>query len=193
METKFNAEESLKIIDRMIAEARYRPSKAESTITMLWGYLVMFAALLHWALDAFVSWKYAPLAWLLMIPGVVATIVMRIKMQKQNRVRTYVDDLSAQVWLTFTVAFVILYIFMQPNTPEFLPVILLLYGICMWMQGSLIRFNPYKWGAVFCWAGGAVAFLLTVQNQLLVLALSVVLGYIIPGHMLSAKTERDND
>ncbi|MGB5315335.1 MAG: hypothetical protein WBN56_04990 [Robiginitalea sp.] len=193
MNTEFNAQESLRIIDRMIAEARYRPSKAESTITMLWGYLVMFAALTHWALDAFISSKYAPLAWLLMIPGIIATIAMGFKLQKQRRVRTYVHDLSGQVWLTFTVVFVILYVFMQPTAPEFLPVVMLLYGICMWLQGALIRFNPYKWGAVCCWAGGAVAFLLTVQNQLLVLALVVVLSYIIPGHMLSAKTSRDYD
>ena len=193
MKSEFNAEESLKVIDRMIAEVKYRPSKAESRLTMMWGYLVLFAALGHWALDVFVSWKYAPLAWLLMIPGIVGTIALRAKLGKQVRVRTYVHDLSGQVWLAFTVAFAILYVFMQPTAPEFLPVVLLLYGISMWMQGALIRFNPYKVGALFCWVGGAGAFLLSVQNQLLVVALAVVLGYIIPGHLLWAKTSRDDD
>jgi hypothetical protein len=193
MRTEFNAQESLKVIDRMIAEARYRPSRVESTITMLWGYLVMLAAFGHWALDVFVQWEFAPLAWLILIPGIIATIAMRMKQKREKRVRTYVHDLSAQVWLTFSVTFVILYLFMQPTAREFLPVVLLLYGISMWLQGALIRFNPYKYGALCCWAGGAVAFLLTVQNQLLVLAISVVLGYILPGHILAAKTRTEDD
>ena len=193
MKSEFNAQESLRVIDRMIAEARYRPSRMESTITLLWGYLVMLGALGHWALDFLGHWEYAPLAWLILVPGIVATIAMRLRQKRQSRVRTYVDTLSAQVWLTFSVSFVILYVFMGPTDASFLPVVLLLYGICMWLQGALIRFRPYKYGAVCCWAGGAAAFLLTQPDQLLVLAAAVVLGYIIPGHMLAAKTGRGDD
>lgn len=193
MKPEFNAQESLKVIDRMIAEARYRPSRAEGTITMLWGYLIMLGALGHWALDVLARWEYAPLAWLILIPGIIGTIATRMKFRTEKRVRTYVHDLTAQVWLAFSVSFVILYLFMQPTAIHFLPVVLLLYGICMWLQGALIRFKPYKYGAICCWAGGAVAFLLTVQDQLLVLALSVILGYILPGHVLAAQTRREND
>ena len=192
MDSEFNVKESLRVIDQMIDRAKFRPSGEDSLITMLWGYLVFFAAILHWALQELFSSPYAPAAWLLMFPGIVATVVLSIKARKKKRVKSYVDDLVGQVWTTFSVAFILLFFFMGAADAHFLPVVLLLYGISLWMQGRLIRFPAYQAGAVCCWVAGAVAFLLDTTDQLLVLAVAVVLGYIIPGHMLAAKTRRED-
>lgn len=192
MDSEFNVKESLRVIDQMIDRAKFRPSREDSLITMLWGYLVLFAALLHWALQELADSPYAPAAWLLMVPGIIATVVLSIKARKKKRVKSYVDDLVGQVWTAFSVAFILLFFFMSANDAHFLPVVLLLYGISLWLQGRLIRFSAYQVGAVCCWVAGAVAFLLDTTDQLLVLAAAVVLGYIIPGHMLAAKTRREN-
>lgn len=188
MDSEFNAKESLRVINQMIERAKFRPSREDSLITMLWGYLVLSASLLHWALQVFTDSPYAPAAWLLMVPGIIATIVLSMRSRRRKRVKSYVDDLVGQVWTAFSVAFILLFFFMSAADAHFLPVVLLLYGISLWVQGRLIRFSPYRVGAVCCWVAAAVAFLLGTEDQLLVLAAAVVLGYIIPGHMLAAKT-----
>lgn len=188
MNGDFDVKESLRVIDQMIDRAKFRPSREDSLITMMWGYLVFFAALLHWVLQEWIGSPYAPAAWLLMVPGIIATVLLSIKARKKKRVKTYVDDLVGQVWTAFSVAFILLFFFMSAADAHFLPVVLLLYGISLWLQGRLIRFSAYQVGAVCCWVAGAVAFLLNTTDQLLVLAAAVVLGYIIPGHMLAAKT-----
>lgn len=191
MNQEFDPRESLRVIDQMIARTKFRPIKEDSLITMLWGYLVLFAALGHWSLQAVASSKYAPAAWFLMVPGIIITIFLVAKARKKRRAKTYVDEAVGQVWTAFAFGFLILFFFMSASNVHFLPVVLLLYGCSLWMQGGLIRFRPYQIGGLVCWVAGAIAFLLPPDNQLLVLAAAVVFGYIIPGHLLAAKTERD--
>jgi hypothetical protein len=190
MEKEFNYKESLQVIEGMIAQAKYRPGKTDGLITLMWGYLVMAAALLHWFLEVVAEVDYAPAAWLLMLLGAAATGIFARRAGRQKRVKTYVDTLIAQVWLAFLVSFGVLFFALQPAHGHFLPAVMLLYGGGMWVHGSLIKFMPYRAGAVACWLGSALAFFLVQEQQLLVLAATVVLGYIVPGHLLYAKTAK---
>lgn len=190
MEKEFNYKESLQVIEGMIAQAKYRPGKIDGIITLLWGYLVMVAALLHWFLQVVAGVDYAPAAWLLMLVGATATGIFSRRAGRQKQVKTYVDVLIGQVWLAFLISFGVLFFALQPTHEHFLPAVMLLYGGGMWVHGSLIKFTPYRAGAVACWLGSALAFFLVPEQQLLVLAGTVVLGYIVPGHLLYAKTTK---
>ncbi|MEZ4930889.1 MAG: hypothetical protein R2788_02000 [Saprospiraceae bacterium] len=192
MEKEFNYKDSLQVIEGMIAQAKYRPGKTDGIITLMWGYLVMTAALLHWFLQVVMKVDYAPAAWFLMLVGAVATGVFKRKAEREKRVKTYVDTLIAQVWLAFVISFGVLFFAMQPTHVNFLPTVMLLYGGGMWVHGSLIKFKPYRAGAVACWLGSALAFFLVPEHQLLVLAGAVVFGYIVPGHLLYAKTSQSD-
>lgn len=190
MEKEFNHKESLQVIEGMIAQAKYRPGKTDGIVTLMWGYLVAAAAMFHWFLQVVSGMDYAPAAWLLMLVGAVATGIFTRRAGRQKRVKTYVDTLIAQVWLAFLVSFGVLFFAMQPAHENFLPAVMLLYGGGMWVHGSLIKFAPYRAGAVACWLGSALAFFLVPELQLLVLAGTVVLGYIVPGHLLYAKSAK---
>jgi hypothetical protein len=190
MDKKFNKEDSLKLIEGMIAEARFKPRKMDSLLTLQWGYLVMTAALLHWYLETVARVDYAPAAWLLMLLGMITTSIIASKYRQDNKVKTYIDNLIKQVWIAFGISFVTLVFAIEPNHQYFLPVVMLLYGVAMWMQGSLLKFIPYKAGAFACWLGSAFAFGLSPEQQLIVLAGTAILGYIIPGHLLFAKISK---
>jgi hypothetical protein len=188
MENEFSYKDSLKAIEAMIAQAKHRPGKADAVMTLLWGYLVAAAALLHWYLETVVHTPNAPMAWMLMLAGAVVTSIVSWKTQQHQRVKTFIDNLIVQLWIAFGVSFVVLCVAMGPPSPHFLPSVMLLYGGTMWVHGALLKFVPYQIGAVACWLGSALAFWLPPEQQLLVLAGVMIPGYLIPGHLLYAKT-----
>lgn len=189
MDNDFNAKESLKVIDQMIAQAKYRSHPSEGLITLSWGFLTMLAALLHWYLAVVQNVPYAPMAWLLMLVGAVITAVMNIKMKREKPVKTYVDVQVGQIWLAFLASYVVLFFAVSASNVLFLPIVILLYGTAQWVHGSLLKFIPYQAGAVVFWLASGVAFQLQLEQQLLILAAAVVLGFIVPGYLLRAKSK----
>lgn len=188
MEKEFNYKDSLRVIDEMIAQAKHKSHPAEGFVTLFWGFLTMAAALLQWYMDVVMKLPYAPAAWFLMLIGAVVTIVLSKKVEKQKPVKTYVDILVGQVWLAFMVSFAVLFFALGPDQGRFLPTVILLYGSAQWVHGSLLKFKPYKAGAVAFWLASAAAFQVPQQQQLLILAAVVVLGFIVPGYLLRTKS-----
>lgn len=189
MDNEFNAKESLKVIDQMIAQAKYRSHPSEGLVTLSWGFLTMLAALLHWYLAVVQNVPYAPAAWSLMLVGAVITAIMSRKMKREKPVKTYVDVQVGQIWLAFSVSFTVLFFALSPAHTLFLPAVILLYGAAQWVHGSLLKFAPYQAGAVVFWLASGVAFQLQQEQQLLILAAAVVLGFIVPGYLLRAKSQ----
>lgn len=189
MEPEFSREESLRVIDQMIAQVKQKPRRIDSLFTLLWGYLVFVAATLHWILlQQQVSPAMAPLVWLLTLVGLVVSVFLNRQFKATQRVKTYVDALIRQLWLGFGITFLLLFFVISPADNRFLPLVMLLYGITMWMQGALIKFVPYQVGAIGIWGCGVAAFFFSNDQQLLWLALAVLLGYLIPGHLLLYQT-----
>ncbi len=189
MEPEFSREESLRIIDQMIAQVKQKPRRIDSLFTLLWGYLVFVVAILHWILlQQQVSNNTAALVWLLTLVGVVASVLLNRQFKATQRVKTYVDGLIRQLWLGFGITFLLLFFAVSPVENSFLPLVMLLYGITMWMQGALSKFVPYQIGALSIWGCGVAAFFFSNDQQLLWLALAVLLGYLIPGHLLLHQT-----
>lgn len=188
MDNELNPKESLKVIDQMIAQAKYRSHPSEGLITLSWGFLTMLAALLHWYLAVVQNAPYASMAWLLMLVGAVITAVMSIKMKREKPVKTYVDVQVGQIWLAFLASYAVLFFAVSASNVLFLPTVILLYGTAQWVHGSLLKFIPYQAGAVVFWLASGVAFQLQQEQQLLILAAAVVLGFIVPGYLLRAKS-----
>lgn len=188
MESEFNFKDSLKVIDEMIAQAKYRSHPVEGFVTLLWGLLTLSAALLHWYLSVVQEVSYAPAAWMLMIVGIVVTLALIRKLKREKPIKTYVDTLVGQIWLAFMVSFGVLFFALMPAHNLFLPMVILLYGSAQWVHGALLKFMPYKVGAVAFWLASGIAFHLPKEQQLLVLAAVVVLGFIVPGYLLHTKS-----
>jgi hypothetical protein len=65
--------------------------------------------------------------------------------------------------------------------------ILVLYGIFLYTCGSAIEFNPLRFGGALNWIAALIAFNVSFEIQLLILAGAVLGGYIIPGYLLKRK------
>ena len=70
------------------------------------------------------------------------------------------------------------------------PLIMVIYGIGTWVSGGILKFAPLIIGGVICWILAGMAFYFPFNIQLLLLAMSILLSYIIPGHLLKFKASR---
>lgn len=191
-----NENEALQLIEKMIFSAK-REAKDNGFYFMLWGWLVFSAALIDYALlkGIYPDWQEQhALAWAIFMPiGGVISMIGGIKENKKiPRVKTYTDEIMSYVVKAFVISLFII-CFIMPTTnnwPAFYPVLLVLYAIWLFIAGGALRFKPLIWGGYVNWLFAIVAFFVSYDYQLLLLAGAVLSGYIIPGHLLKSEFDK---
>lgn len=191
-----NEQDAWNVIESMIASAK-REVKDNGFFFLLWGWLVFIAALSDYALlkGLIPAWQdYHMLVWAVLMPlGAVGTIIGGIREQRERpKVKSYIDDLLAYVIRAFAISLAIV-CFVMPatsNWPSFYPVLLVLYAIWLYIAGGALRFKPLVYGGYANWVLAFAAFFVQYDIQLLLLATAVLVGYIIPGHMLKANYQK---
>jgi len=185
MERNLSREESLEVITRMINTAKNDIQKGDGFLLLLWGYVVSVCSLGHFLLLEFYDPAKAPYIWFLIVVGIGASIWHRIRRKRERPTHTYVDTVVNYLWIGFTVSLITIGFHAAFLNMGAMPVILLFYGLALFATGGAYKFTPLKIGGIICWIGAWVAFAVTIKYQLLVIFFAVVLGYIVPGHLLN--------
>lgn len=190
----FSPEQSLLVIQSMIAKAKQDLAK-NSFYFLLWGWLVFITAPLHFSLMKFTEIKHPELVWNLMFIGVVASIIKGVKESKSGRVKTYVGETMKYFGITMGIIYMSLaFIFGKYNLWIYAyPVYILIYAAACFFMGSVLQFPFLKWAGLSCLIIMVVSVYVSFQWQLLLMALVVLVSYIIPGHMLSAREKQVNN
>ena len=192
-EKALTEQESLLLIGQMIRNAK-KTVRENGFIFLLWGWLVMVASLSNY-LMAFVLnlGEIAYLPWpVLMIAGGIITGIYSSRQSKKARVKTYIDDSMKFLWIAFGAALFFTLVYMSKVGPEVAyPFIMVLYGVGTFVSGGILKFKPLIWGGICCWVIAIAATYFDFQYQLLLLALSVLVSYIIPGHILKHRYQHE--
>ncbi len=183
-------EASLKVIYDMIDSARIKIGN-NYFYYLFWGYLVAFTALLEYAL---IQLEYAKhyMVWIvLMSLGALITFIFYYRSVKSSPSRTFIGTAMSYFWGGWAVSFLILlfFNFMQSSYGLILPVIMALYGLAQFTAGGIMSFRPLILGAIITWICSVVAYFVPYEAQLLILAGSIVITHVIPGHMLKNKSK----
>lgn len=186
-------EESLELIQSMINTARNKVAD-DGFHLILWGVLVIICCLLNYFLLYAGYGNMAGLPWLFMpVVGVPIGIIYERRFRGSGGVRTVVDTNVKYLWWSygFGLFLVITYSVNIHTSP--VPFILMITGMVTLASGLMLRFRPMM-------AGGIVFFILTLVclwvqpvDQLLLEALGVLLGYIIPGIILRRLSKSQAD
>lgn len=183
--------ESLLIIESMIETTKKKITKLDSYYSLMWGYLVLIASFLnYYLLSAGFGWE-SHLAWCLMLVGAIASIALGLKQKNSQKITTYFDKVLVYLWSGFVICILILVFNIQFINFQIIPLILLLYGIALFVNGGMLKFTPQIIGAIVAWIGSLIAFRVEMKEQLLITAAVVVIAYIIPGHILYIKAQKD--
>ncbi len=178
--------ESLAIIEQMMTKAKENVSN-DSFYFILWGWLVFIASLANFILDPILK-EDASLVWLLMPLGGLISFIYGKKQNKKQDVKTYIESYLGYLWLAMGFAMaIIMFVMIKFNNQQVMPMFILLYAIGTFTSGGILQFKPLIIGGSISFILCVVAFFVTDYYQLLFIALSVLLSYIIPGHLLKAK------
>ena len=183
-DTSPSPSESLQIIEAFIGRAKQN-LKAISFDLLLWGILVVLAALSHYLLLAIFEYENAWLPWpVLMIGGSIFTTVYHISNRKKQKVKTFTDTFL--MWLSICsglVYFVIAFLCVR-QTISPLPFMLAHTSVLILVTGAVLKFKPLITGGILFLAGAIIAVFLEEQDQLLLTTGIVIFGYLVPGILL---------
>ena len=189
----FSAEQSLQVIQSMIERAKQDVAN-NSFYLLLWGWLIFIAALLNFVLMKFTSFEQPYLAWNLVWIGAIASIVKGVKDSKKIVVKTFVGETMK----VFGISQGILYFGLAFFFGKFdlwaisFPLYILVYAVTCFFMGALMQFPLLKLTGLLCLPIMVIAVYVSFDWQLLLMALAILVSYIIPGHVLSAKEKLQN-
>lgn len=198
MGTNMDHVNSIKLIAEMISEAKNSFSKNSSKSMSYMGWYVTILALCNFAwLLFFQNSNYSYLIWLLMAPISLFNSYINKKKHIEKDVITHFQKIILCIWNVYVICIILLLciiflsVYFTGNwifTLLIIPLILTLTGFAQYITGITCKFKPYTIGAFVFWGGALISILLMFwlnsAFQFIVLAICMVLGFVIPSHML---------
>ena len=124
--------------------------------------------------------------------GLVSTIY-GVRMGKKEKVKTYLDQFMSYALIAFLVSLFSVLFYMTRNGGQptlAYPLIMMVYGAWLFISGGALQFRPLMIGGCINWGLSIASMFVEFQGQLVILAIAVLLGYIVPGHMLKASHDK---
>ena len=181
-EKNITEQESLAIIQQMINKSKQQLND-RSKFFFLWGFAVLICAVAQYIMLK-MSLLHTEQIWLAMPLIAIIHILIALKEQKKEKTTTYNNVAIRALWTALGISFFLLAFFSARMSFNIFPFLILFYGIGTFVTGKIIQFKPLIYGGIACFI---LSFLITYidgAEQLLILALSVVVSYIIPGILL---------
>ncbi len=187
-ENKMTEQESLSIITKMINSAK-KEQKDNGAGWILWGWLLFTASIFsflnqiyNW-FSTFFFWNLFGIASLLLL---LFSIIKYFFFKKTTRVKTYTGDLFQKLNLGFFISLMLIIVAINKGVPPVsgFALMLSLYGFWILVYGTALNFKPSIVGAYFVWACALGAlFVTSFKYTMLIHAIAILGGYIIPGHL----------
>jgi len=182
---KLSPQQSLDLIASMINQAKGNV-RNNSFYFLLWGWIIVAANLGVYTLLK-IEYQNPYLIWLIVIPGWIVSIMWGYKKSKVEQTKSHLDNVNTVVWISYGVFAITIPFFGQFINYQINPVILLVGGLCTFISGFIIRFNPSLVGGAVIFCSGLTSFFVHQEIQLLIAAVAIALGYLIPGYMLKSQ------
>jgi len=202
MESNLTHEQSLTLINEMINRARNNVQKGRMYSMIYWGYTTAAIAILNYILlHVLNNPNHSFWAWCLMFPaGIVSYFIDRYINQKVL-VKTHIDKIGDMVWKGYTIGVIVFLatIFVaafRHQTPIMFvlttPIILIMVGICEFTSAWIYRYKPWFVVAALFWVGAIGCAFLRADYHFFVLAVCMILGFVVPGHILNYQAKKSH-
>ena len=200
MEKTLTPEESLRIIQKSISNSR-RNMREGSFYYLLWGWALILGGLANYFLIRYLLGQeryddimlMSLLAWgVFIIAAMIIQFVYQSRSGKKERVVTHLDRYLTILWvaagmLMGLMTFLSLKVNAYPT-----PFILGVTAMATAVSGLMVRFRPLVIGAMVFLAAAVISSFLNGTDQLLVFAVAMLLGYLIPGYIIRSLKNGEN-
>jgi hypothetical protein len=186
METTNDYNGKLNVIYEMIENSKTQ-IRENAFFYLLWGWLVLVASLSH-----FIMMKlgifYSFLAWpVIMTAGMVISVIAGIRLGKRAGYRTHIDTAVIYLWYGFFFALMVLLAFAIGGKISWEitnALIISMYGLGTFVSGGILKFKPLIIGGICCWIIALCAFFVPGEYTILLVSISIIIAYLIPGYLL---------
>ena len=186
METTNDYNGKLNVIYDMIENSKTR-IRENAFFYLLWGWLVLIASLSDFIMMKFGIY-YSFLAWpIIMTAGGVISAIAGIRMGKRAGYRTHIDTAVIYLWYGFFFTLLIILAFAIGGKISWEiadALIISMYGLGTFVSGGILKFKPLIIGGICCWIIALGVFIIPAGYTLLLVALSIIIAYLIPGYLL---------
>ena len=186
----FDPQQSLQVINAMIDRAQNKLSE-DGFLFIFWGWLVFFASMAFWIMVK-LDIEYAWCVWYFMPAGGIFTMIYSIRQKKKEKVRSYIDNYMAYIGASFGISLTIVLSLGSKYQLMCYPTVILLYASFTFMTGGILKFKPLIIGGLISFPLCVTSMFFPFIDQVLFLAVSVFISYIIPGHLLMNKYKKQN-
>lgn len=187
--TNLSEKESLKLITEMIGKAK-SAYHSNGTGSIMWGAVIFVCSMVNFLQIQF-SVNIGFDIWWLMFVALLPQFYMMFKYRKTKNFVTYEEQTMRYVWWAFAASVIMLMFFSARYNPKHNESLyLMLFGIPTFITGGIFRFKPMIIGGIICWALFAVSLYTPFKINLLLMALSALFAWLIPGIILRKKCEQ---
>jgi hypothetical protein len=189
-------QESLLLIQQMIQTAKAE-QKDDGKGWIVWGWVLFTASVLtylnielQWSADTYIFWN---LFGLVTIVFFVYESIRYFFFKKTQRVKTYTSDLFARLNTGFFLTLMLIIVATNVGiTPQKgFSLLVGLYAFWVLIYGTALNFRPSIVASYIMWGIAFVCLFIDDFRWIMLLhALAVLCGYIIPGHMANRAFKR---
>lgn len=204
-EKELNEQESLNLIATMINKAK--ESCHDTGIgAIMWGAVIAICSLVKLS-EIHFGYQLPFDIYLLTFIAVIPQIFISIKEKKERKAKMHEDVYDNSLWLGFGICIFLLiltinFIFndWEPLAKEYKELaghssafrfseyisalFLMLYGLPTFVTGMAMKFKPMLWGGIVCWLCCIISLFTTIRMDLLLVAFSAIIAWLIPGIIL---------
>ncbi len=184
-EKELTEQESIKLIGRMIHEARGYYYESGIAI-MVYGFSILLCSLLSYLRDAgLIPLPFQP--FYLMIPVFFVQAYIQLKEEGKKLAKTFTDEAINQVWLGFFISALAAWCGAWAGWAYgIVTIVLFLMAVAAFITGSITKFRYQTVAAFCCWALAIVSFFMQQPVIYLLLAAASVVVWVVPGFILNA-------
>jgi hypothetical protein len=189
---EFSHEDGLKTIYAMIASTRNTIGE-NYLFYLIWGYLVALACISEYILIKIVQYNLHYMVWpVLMGFGMILSGVLTIRRQKRSTYKSVIGNIMSYLWGGWLVSLLMIMFFvtLMDNHSLILPFTMVMYGMGIFISGGVINYRPLVVGGIISWIAAVVAYFQPYNVQLLLMTATVIVSYVIPGHMLRIEAKK---
>ncbi|MGZ3931226.1 MAG: hypothetical protein ACXVP0_07675, partial [Bacteroidia bacterium] len=136
--------------------------------------------------------ELAWLVWYAMPFGGLFTMIYSYRQKKKETVRSYIDSYMAYVGTAFGIGLTIVLALGFKMQLACYPMVILLYASMTFVTGGILKFRPLIICGALSFPISGIALFVPFMDQILLLAISVFISYIIPGHWLMIKYKQQH-
>jgi hypothetical protein len=196
-EKMMTPEESIQFIRESILISR-KNLRENGFYYLMWGWLLTFASFTNYFLIRYLHSKKmyeqifitSSVVWGIFVAVGIAVVFIYIsKTGKKDAVITHLDRIISTLWFTAGITFVLIIFFCYRYESYPTPYILAITGMVTFISGMVVRFKPLIAGGILFAVVSIVSIFVSPLSQLLLVAISLAIGFLIPGYLL--KTVKD--